>query len=108
MPVGGAGGTVGTVGTGKGTTDGGLGGAGGSSGSGGDVLPSRFYARFDLDPVRGIKELGEILEHVVAHLGEVKLELEIRGTSTDGYDDATRRTVSENATNLGASGPEFA
>jgi hypothetical protein len=50
-----------------------------------------FYTRFELDSVRGIKQLGEILEHVVARLGsEASLTLEIRSTNPDGYDDATK------------------
>lgn len=69
---------------------------------------TQFYAQFDLDPVRGIKELGEILEHVAARLGSgVELSLEIRSESAAGYDDATQRIVSENASNLGAKSSEF-
>ncbi len=85
-------------------------GAGGVSGGGGDGSPAKtqFYAQFDLDPVRGIKQLGEILEHVTARLGAgVELHLEVRAESADGFDDATQRIVSENATNLGAEGAEF-
>ncbi|MYI19952.1 MAG: ATP-binding protein, partial [Acidimicrobiia bacterium] len=69
---------------------------------------TQFYAQFDLDPVRGIKQLGQILEHVSARLGpEIELSLEIRATNPDGYDDATQRIVSENATNLGGKASEF-
>lgn len=76
--------------------------------SGGGATKTRFYARFDLDPVRGIKQLGEILEHVTARLGAgVEIEIEIRAESADGYDDATQRIVKENAANLGAEGAEF-
>jgi hypothetical protein len=85
-------------------------GDGGGSESGGASGPARkqFYAQFDLDPVRGIKQLGEILEHVTARLGPgVKLHLEVRASSDDGYDDATQRIVKENAANLGAHGAEF-
>ena len=67
-----------------------------------------FYAQFDLDPVRGIKQLGEILEHVSARLGpNIEISLEIRATSPEGYADATQRIVSENAINLGAVASEF-
>jgi hypothetical protein len=76
--------------------------AGGSGGS-----ATHFYAQFDLDSVRGIKQLGEILEHVAPRLGKVELSLEIRSTNDSGYDDATQRIVSENARNLGAHGAEF-
>ena len=69
---------------------------------------TRFYAQFDIDPVRAIKQLGQILEHVSARLGaDVELSLEIRATSPDGYDDTTQRVVSENATNLGVKASEF-
>jgi hypothetical protein len=68
----------------------------------------RFYAQFDLDPVRAIRQLGEILEHVSARLGDgVTLSLEVRASHSNGYDDAVRRAVKENATNLGGKGVEF-
>ena len=67
-----------------------------------------FYAQFDLDSVRGIRQLGEIFEHVVGRLGpDVEISVEIRSKNQEGYDDATRRIVSENAKNLGAPAPEF-
>ena len=70
--------------------------------------PTQFYAQFNLDPVRGIKQLGEIGDHVTSKLGEaVELVLEIRATSDEGFDEATRRTVSENARSLGAESSEF-
>ncbi|MDE0669187.1 MAG: collagen-like protein, partial [bacterium] len=69
---------------------------------------TQFYAQFDLDPVRGIKQLGQILDHVSARLGsDLELSLELRANKADGYDDATQRIVSENATNLGAKASEF-
>ena len=79
-------------------------------GTSGPVIPSvtQFYAQFDIDPVRAIKQLGQILESVSARLGpNIELSLEIRANKADGYDDATQRIVSENATNLGASASEF-
>jgi hypothetical protein len=84
----------------------------GNGGSGrretGGPSKTQFYAQFELDPVRGIKELGEILEHVVARLGPgVELSLEVRSQNATGYDDATQRIVSENANNLGAVASEF-
>ena len=69
---------------------------------------TQFYAQFNLDPVRCIKELGEIAEHISAHLGpDVELVLEVRATNPDGFNESTQRTVSENATNLGATASEF-
>ncbi len=70
--------------------------------------PTQFYAQFQLDRVRGAQQLGDILEHIAAHLGpEIQLELELRASSADGYDDGTRRTVSENAQSLNAQSAEF-
>ena len=70
--------------------------------------PTQFYAQFDLDPVRCIKELGEIADHISSHLGpNVELVLEVRATNPDGFQDSTQRTVSENATNLNAVSSEF-
>lgn len=51
----------------------------------GEVLEANG-ALFKLDPIRGIKDLGEILEHVTARLGsDVELSLEVRATSAEGY-----------------------
>ena len=69
---------------------------------------TQFYAQFDLDPVRCIKELGAIAEHISAHLGpDVELVLEVRATNPEGFNESTQRTVSENASNLGAAASEF-
>ena len=69
---------------------------------------TRFYAQFNLDPVRCIKQLGEVADHVSSRLGDdVELVLEIRAASDDGFDESTRRTVSENARSLGAQSSEF-
>lgn len=79
-----------------------------STGTGG-ALPTSFYAHFTLDPVRGIKQLGDILDHVVAHLGAgVELTLEVRATDPDGYGENTQRNVKENTANLGGHGEGFA
>ncbi len=70
--------------------------------------PAVFYAQFKLDPVRCIKQLGDIADHVSSKLGDnVELVLEVRATSEEGFDDSTRRTVSENARSLGAQSSEF-
>ena len=70
--------------------------------------PTRFYARFDLDPIRGIRQLGQIFENVTGRLGlDIDLTLEIRSRHSNGYDDTTRRIVSENASSLGAASAEF-
>ena len=75
----------------------------------GSSKPTQFYAQFNLDPVRCIKQLGEIADHVSSKLGDdVELALEIRAKSEEGLDESTRRTVSENARSLGAQSSEFA
>ena len=69
---------------------------------------TRFYAQFNLDPVRCIKRLGEIADHVSSRLGpDLELVLEVRATSDEGFGESTRRTVSENARSLGARSTEF-
>ena len=74
----------------------------------GHTESTKFYARFDLDSVRGIRQLGEILEHVVNPLGpNAKLSLEVRAENDDGYNESTQRVVTENAANLEANGLEF-
>ena len=83
-------------------------GASGESGAAADGSVAQFYAQFDLDTVRGIRQLGEIFEHVLGRLGpDVELSLEVRAKKDGGYDDATQRIVSENASNLGANAAEF-
>jgi predicted AAA+ superfamily ATPase len=72
---------------------------------------TRFYARFELDRVRAIRQLEDILANVTNHLeGSVvnlTLEVNARTPKDEGYDDRTRRVVSENATQLGAESAEF-
>jgi hypothetical protein len=73
--------------------------------------PKSFYGRFELDSVRAIRQLEEILRNVVEHLSaasqaEVKLTLEINAAS-EGFDDRVRRVVNENAGQLGAKSKEF-
>ncbi len=77
-----------------------------ASGSTGEA--THFYARFELDTVRGVKQFGEILEHVTRRLGpKVKITLEVEADNPAGFDDTTRRIVGENASNLGATAAEF-
>jgi len=111
VPTGGSGDGGGDDGGGEGGGEGsgdgsGGGGEGGGKPSGGSK--HQFYAQFDLDSVRGIKQLSDILEHVASRLGpELEISLEVRATNDDGFDDGTRRIISENAKNLGANAAEF-
>jgi hypothetical protein len=103
-PTGGTGENGGTGGTGGGEN----GGTGGTGGGETGEAATRFYAQFRLDSVRAIRHLGEILEDVASHLGpDLELELEVRAKNEDGYDEATRRIVSENARHHGSKGAEF-
>ena len=73
-----------------------------------EPVANRFYARFDLDPVRGIRQLEEILTNVSNHLGEnVRITIELEADSVEGFDDKTRRIATENAKQLGAGSVEF-
>jgi len=75
------------------------------------TLPTRYYAQFNLDPVRAVRQLDEILRNVIEHLqkadgADLTLSFEINATAA-GFDDRTRRVVNENATQLGAKSSEF-
>jgi len=69
-----------------------------------------YYGQFNLDSVRAIKQLSELLESVVEHLnkagGTTNLSLEINSSLGD-FDDRTQRVVKENASQLGAISQEF-
>ena len=67
--------------------------------------PTQFYAQFN-STRRGIKQLGDRRSRN-SKLRDVEAGLEIRATSDEGFDEATRRTVSENARSLGAQSSEF-
>jgi hypothetical protein len=74
-------------------------------------LPRRFYGRVSLEPVRMLRDLGDIAEAVVAQLGradaEVTLTLEIEATVEAGFAEDVRRTVGENARTLKFDTHEF-
>ena len=75
----------------------------------GPVLPTEFYAQFQLDLARCIKQLDAIVENVSDKLdaSDVELVLEIRAKNQQGFNESTQRTVSENARNLKAQSSEF-
>ena len=58
--------------------------------------PTRFYGRKQLDPVRAIRDFGDLGN---ADDGSVAITVEINAESA-GFDARTRRTVSENAAQL--------
>ena len=77
----------------------------------GEPVKTRFYARFDLDRVRAIRQLEDILTNITNHLEDsavsLTVEVNARTLKAEGYDDRTRRVVTENATQLGADSAEF-
>lgn len=73
--------------------------------------PTRFYGRKVLDPLRAIRDFGDLINDVASHLanvdgGNVSITVEINAES-DGYDDRIRRVVRENASQLGFETHEF-
>jgi hypothetical protein len=74
-------------------------------------LPKRFYGRVSLEPVRMLRDLGDIADAIITQLGRadaaVTISVEIEATSDDGFADDVRRTVSENARTLKFESHEF-
>ena len=75
-----------------------------------DPQPTRFYGRMELDSVRAMRDLGDIIDEVTKHLAgtgnNVTITVEINARS-GGYDTRTQRIVKENATQLGFEFHEF-
>lgn len=71
---------------------------------------TQYYGQFDLDSVRAVRQIGEILESVIEHLvkagGTIELTLEVNSASPS-FDDRTQRIVRENAAQLGVKSQEF-
>jgi len=72
----------------------------------------RFYATFTLDAVRGVGQVGEILNDVVEHLkrqsgSSVEITLEVRAQNEAGFSAQTIRVVNENSRARGSQNPEF-
>lgn len=74
------------------------------------VQKTSYYGRFNLDSVRAVRQMGDLLKNVVEHLeksgANISMTLEISARSA-GFDDRTQRVVKENATQLGAETQEF-
>lgn len=75
------------------------------------AAPRRFYGRVSLEPLRMLRDLGDIAEAVVGQLGRedagVRITVEIEATAEAGFGDDVRRTVSENARTLRFETHEF-
>jgi hypothetical protein len=73
--------------------------------------PKRFYGRVSLEPVRMLRDLGDIADAIVGQLGradaEVSITVEVEATAEGGFSDDIRRTVSENARTLKFETHEF-
>ena len=76
------------------------------------VHPARFYGRKTLEPVRLLRDVSDITDAIVQQLGrardtDVSITVEIEATSSGGFDDDVRRTVTENARTLRFDTHEF-
>jgi predicted AAA+ superfamily ATPase len=73
--------------------------------------PTRFYGRVSLEPVRMLRDLGEIADAIVAQLGradaDIRITVEVEAQADEGFSDDVRRTVSENARTLKFDSHEF-
>jgi hypothetical protein len=70
-----------------------------------ELKPVRYYGRVTIDPQRVNREMNLVVEEVVQRLTsqvgcEVEIALEIKAEYTDGFDDQTVRTISENSRTL--------
>jgi hypothetical protein len=89
------------------------GGTPGPSSDGGTtpLAPRRFYGRVSVEPVRMLRDLGEIAEAIVKQLGRadaaVRITVEIEATAEEGFSEDVRRAVDENARTLNFDTHEF-
>ncbi|HKH17413.1 MAG TPA: hypothetical protein VKA57_07795 [Solirubrobacteraceae bacterium] len=91
--------------------DGGSGRGGENGGGATTTKVTRFTAWKQLDPVRAGKEATAIADEVLALFTDrripVKVTIEIEAENAEGFDEATRRNVTENANTLGFGHHEF-
>ena len=73
--------------------------------------PTRFYGRVTLDPLRMLRDIGEIADAVVNQLGRADAALtvtvEIEARTAAGFEEDVRRAVDENARTLKFQTHEF-
>jgi aspartate aminotransferase-like enzyme len=88
----------------------------GSTGGTGTPAPTatkkQFYGTISLDPVKAKMDFATIMDEVVqqftAKLGvNVKISVEIKASSRDGFDESMQRTVKENCNVLRFNSAEF-
>jgi hypothetical protein len=75
-------------------------------------LPSKFFGRVSLEPVRLLRDVGDIAEAIVRQLGkagktDIRIRLEIDADSESGFSEEVQRTVTENARTLKFDNHEF-
>ena len=78
----------------------------------GPALPTRYWGRVTLDSLRWTRTAADIADAIVDQLArvdgaQVKVTIEVEGTSPTGFDDAVQRTVAENAATLKFTSGEF-
>jgi len=66
---------------------------------------TRYYGSVSIDPQRGNREMGRIVDEVIQRLTsltgcDVEIHLEISARRPEGFDEATVRTISENSRTL--------
>src|SRR5450759_2592673 len=75
------------------------------------IVPRRFYGRIAVEPVRMLRDLGDIADAIVAHLGRadatITITVDIEAAAEEGFPDDIRRIVSENARTLKFDTHEF-
>jgi predicted AAA+ superfamily ATPase len=73
--------------------------------------PTRFYGRVFVDPVRMLRDVGDVADAIVAQLGRaganVTVTVEIEAVSQKGFNEDIRRTINENAQTLKFQSHEF-
>jgi hypothetical protein len=73
--------------------------------------PTRFYGRVSLEPVRLLRDMGDIADAIIQQLGRadavVSITVEIEASQAMGFGDDVRRTVTENARTLKFQTHEF-
>lgn len=75
-------------------------------------LPVKFFGRVSLEPVRLIRDVGDIAEAIVRQLEkagktEIRITLEVDADSESGFAEDVQRTVTENARTLRFDTHEF-
>jgi hypothetical protein len=77
-----------------------------------EQLPTRFFGKVSLEPVRLLRDVGDIAEAIVRQLGkagktEVRITLEVDADCESGFPEDVQRTVTENARTLRFESHEF-